>query len=239
MGTRSGAGEAFHEATRYAAPGGTLAHPSAKGPTAATRRKLPSPRRQSGPGIWEAIAQRESIRRYGNDALTLEALSQLLWVAGGETGRRDGPFRFRTVPSAGALYPLDTYAVCRKVDGLAPGIYRHVPRGHELDPVREGDASGELAAAALGQGMVAAAAACLVWTGVVERTTAKYADRGYRYVYMEAGIASENVHLAATALGLGSCAVGAFCDDAVDALLGIDGREEIALLIQCVGARRS
>lgn len=145
----------------------------------------------------------------------------------------------REAITAGALYPIETYVSCRNVEGVAPGVYRHLPADHSLEPVRSGDASKDLADAALGQPFVARAAAVFVWTALVERCTVKYADRGYRYMYMEAGIASENLHLAATALGLGSCAIGAFSDGAVDALLGVDGKDEIVLLLQTVGAPRS
>ncbi|MHC4202505.1 MAG: SagB/ThcOx family dehydrogenase, partial [Planctomycetota bacterium] len=171
--------------------------------------------------------------------LPVGALSRLVWASGGHNGRREHGLAYRTIPSAGALYPVETYVSCRSVEGVAPGVYRYLPADHILEPVRSGDASGDLAEAALGQPFVARAAAVFVWTAVVERCTVKYADRGYRYIYMEAGIASENLHLAATALGLGSCAVGAFSDGALDALLGLDGTDEIVLLLQTVGAPRS
>ena len=186
--------------------------------------------------IWEILRARRSVRGYAEAPLSIGALSRLVWAAGGETGRREHGFAFRTTPSAGALYPIDTYVSCRSVEGVEPGIYRYRAAGHLLEPVRAGDSSRDLAEAALGQAFVARAAVVFVWTALVERCTVKYSDRGYRYIYMEAGVASENVHLAATAMGLGSCAIGAFHDGAVDALVGIDGREEIALLMQCVGA---
>ncbi len=189
--------------------------------------------------LWETLRARRSVRAYADSPLPVQALSRLVWASGGETGRREHGLAYRTTPSAGALYPVETYVSCRNVEGVAPGVYRYLPAGHILEPVRSGDISKDLADAALGQPFVARAAAVFVWTAVVERCTVKYADRGYRYIYMEAGIVSENLHLAATALGLGSCAVGAFSDGAVDALLGLDGTDEIALLLQAVGAPRS
>jgi SagB-type dehydrogenase family enzyme len=242
MSADRGAGERYHRETRYAASGGVHLPPEKAGETERLI-ELPPPAwlptsgqaREGDVGLGEALAARRSVRRYGNEPVSLDELSQLLWAAGGETGRAEAGFRFRTTPSAGGLYPVDTCAACRAVEGVEAGVWRYEARRHALGLVREGDVSEGLAEAALGQAMVARAAVTLVWTAVVGRTTGKYGPRGYRYIYMEAGIASENVHLAATALGLGSCAVGAFCDDAVEAILGADGREEIALLLQCVG----
>lgn len=238
-------GAAYHHGTRYRFRGAFPGPPSAAGLEPVG---LPAPDGAAAglPGgttgesdLWETLRARRSVRRYGDSPLPVQALSRLVWASGGETGRREHGLAYRTIPSAGALYPVETYISCRSVEGVAPGVYRYLPAGHSLEPVRSGDASTDLADAALGQPFVARAAAVFVWTAVVERCTVKYADRGYRYIYMEAGIASENLHLAATALGLGSCAVGAFCDGAVDALLGLDGTDEIALLLQAVGAPRS
>jgi SagB-type dehydrogenase family enzyme len=65
--------------------------------------------------------------------------------------------------------------------------------------------------------------------------TRKYADRGYRYAYIEAGAVCENIYLQAESLGLGTVVIGAFNDDALNRLLGVDGLAEAALLIMPVG----
>lgn len=238
---RKSPGASFHRQTRHRPRGGFPEAPSAagQGPVELPPAEGAGLEGAHSADLWEILRARRSIRDYADSPLSIEALSRLAWAAGGETGRQAHGFAFRTTPSAGALYPIDTYVSCRSVEGVEPGVYRYRPAGHTLEPVRVGDSSQDLAAAALGQAFVARAAVVFVWTALVERCTVKYSDRGYRYIYMEAGIASENVHLAATATGLASCAVGAFHDGAVDAILGIDGREEISLLMQCVGAPRS
>ena len=72
-------------------------------------------------------------------------------------------------------------------------------------------------------------------TALFQRTRWKYRERTYRYVMMETGHVGQNLYLAATALGLGVCAVGAFFDDALNDLLGLDGQTEAALYITSVG----
>jgi len=194
------------------------------------RIQLPEPRYESETSVEEALAQRRSIRAYSGDNLTLEAVSQLLWAAQGITA----PWGGRTAPSAGALYPLELYAVVGDVEGLDRGVYRYIPQGHELVKVRDGDLRAELAAAALGQSSVRDAAIDLVFTAVYERTTAKYQERGIRYVHMEAGHAAQNVYLQAVSLNLGTVTIGAFSDTEVKQIMHIEEQED-PLYIMPVG----
>jgi SagB-type dehydrogenase family enzyme len=195
------------------------------------RIQLPEPRYQSETSLEEALSQRRSIRAYSGDNLTLEEVSQLLWAAQGIT---DPEGKKRTAPSAGALYPLELYIVVGDVEGLDKGVYRFIPQGHELVKVRDGDLRAELADAALGQGSVRAAAIDLVFTAVYERTTAKYNERGIRYVHMEAGHAAQNVYLQAVALDLGTVTIGAFGDAEVKQIMHLEEQED-PLYIMSVG----
>ncbi|WP_456394321.1 SagB/ThcOx family dehydrogenase [Thermococcus sp.] len=180
--------------------------------------KLPEPRLQGSMSLEEAIARRKSIRSYRNEPLTLEQLSQLLWAAQGVTHEKK-----RSAPSAGATYPFEIYVVVGNVRGLKPGIYRYDPFEHAIALVREGDYRKALQKAALDQAWVGNAAIDIVLVAFYERTTGYYGDRGIRYVHMEAGHIGENIYLQATALGLGTVAVGAFHDDRVAEVIGTDG----------------
>jgi SagB-type dehydrogenase family enzyme len=204
---------------------------SARQPEAWETVELSQPRLAGSVSVEEALRDRRSVREYSDDSLSLEDVSQLLWAAQGVTADWGG----RTAPSAGALYPLELYLASVRIEGLAAGVYRYVPNGHELVVVRQGDVARELADAALGQGSVGDAAAVLAFTAVYERTTAKYAERGMRYVHMEAGHAAQNALLQATALGLGCVVVGAFDDDALREVLNAP-LEETPLCLIPVGA---
>ncbi len=186
------------------------------------RVELPPPRHQSDTSVEEALLNRRSVRDYTGEPLTLAEVSQLLWAAQGTTD----PKGFRTVPSAGALYPLEVYLVVGDVTGLAPGVYRYLPDGHTIVPVAAGDRRAELAKAAVDQEWVEEAAVDLVFTAVPERTTSKYGDRGIRYVHMEVGHAAQNVYLQAGTLGLGVTVIGAFDDDRVHEIVGASPEEE-------------
>jgi len=192
---------------------------------------LPQPSTDSEVSIEETLSKRRSVREYKDEPLTLEEVSQILWAAQGITAPEKGG---RTAPSAGALYPLEVYLVIRKVEGIKPGAYHYLPKEHKLDRILENDVSAELTQAALGQAFISKAAVNLVFSGVFERTTKKYGERGINYVYMEAGHAAQNVYLQVQSLGLGTVTVGAFYDEEIKKLLNLS-EEETPLYIMPVG----
>ena len=191
---------------------------------------LPEPRTTGEISIEEAILHRRSVRRYTEEAITLNDLSQLFWAAQGITSEEG----FRTAPSAGALYPLEVYVVAGGVDGLSDGVYRYRAEGHTLQRICDGDLRENLSECALKQTQITDAAVDIVFAAVFERSTAKYGERGVRYAYIEAGHAAQNVYLQAGALGLGVCAVGAFYEQEVSELLALSD-DETPIYILTIG----
>jgi SagB-type dehydrogenase family enzyme len=122
-----------------------------------------------------------------------------------------------------------------RVEGLSPGIYHYEVKGAELAIIREGSFGQELKRAGLNQEMLEEAAVVFIWTAVIERSKWKYRERAYRYIYMDAGHIGQNLYLAATAMNLGCCTVGAFFDEEVDRVVGIDGKGEISVYLGAVG----
>jgi SagB-type dehydrogenase family enzyme len=199
--------------------------------------ELPPPTTEGGMGLWEVIRRRRSRRAYSGTELRLEDLSQLLWATQGITKRREG-HEFRASPSAGALYPIETYIVANHVSGLEQGIWHYQVPDHHLALIRQGDYAVQTAAAALDQPMAMHAAAVFVWTAVLERSKWKYGQRAYRYIYLDAGHIGGQLHLAAEALGLGCCAIGALYDGEVNALVGVDAENETVVYLSVVGPTR-
>jgi SagB-type dehydrogenase family enzyme len=234
-------GEEFQERTKYrrGAPGGGAQWqrpfpPRKIYPAAHPRTPLPPPQATGGAGLWDAIRARRSVRSYGKRELALRELSQLLWAGQGITWEKDGVQR-RAAPSAGARYPIETYVAARKVHSLPSGLYYHEVESHRLARISPGDRSLECASAAGGQVMCSEAALLLIWTAVVGRSACKYAQRAYRYIYLDAGHLAENVALACVSLDLGCCMIGALFDDELNAILGVDGRDETVLYMAAVG----
>ena len=200
--------------------------------------KLLLPRRWDGEetNFWKLLQRRRSHRNFSTESMELTELSLLLWAAQGITGQA-GSYYFRTAPSAGALYPVETYVVAVDVEGAEPGLYHFDVRGFQLEQLRSGRLEGELVAASLGQGMIRNSAAVFVWTAVLRRTMSKYGHRGLRYIFLDAGHICQNLLLAAEALGLGACPVAAFFDRELNSLLGVDGEEETAIYMAVVGRK--
>jgi SagB-type dehydrogenase family enzyme len=196
--------------------------------------QLEPPQREGGRALWEVLQSRRSIRRFTAEPLRKSELSQLLWAAQGITKVFQGR-EFRTAPSAGALYPVETYLVANAVTDVEPGVYHYAVDRHELDQLRVGDFRLAVARAALDQEMAYHANVVFIWTALFARSKWKYKQRAYRYVYLDAGHIAQNVALAAVALELGSCQIGALYDDEVNAVIGVDGIEESVVYMTVVG----
>lgn len=198
----------------------------------APRVPLPPPRDLANTSLMDVINRRRSLRDYVQTPLPLEDLATLLHSAQGIT---EPTYPKRASPSAGALYPLEVYIAVHRVDGLEPGLYHYAVREHALEQLRAGNMQRPLMVACLDQEHAQTAAVVFILSAIFQRERWKYQGRAYRYVLIEAGHVGQNLYLTATALGLGCCAIGAFYDDALNDLLGVDGEREAALYVLTVG----
>jgi SagB-type dehydrogenase family enzyme len=194
---------------------------------------LPVPVIQGAVSLEETLNQRRSIREYSSEPLTLAEVGQILWATQGRTSESGG----RTAPSAGGLYPLDLFVAVGNVQSLSPGIYQYDSEKHRLVVIRVGDLRADLSSAALGQPCIKDAPIGLVIAAVYSRVTGKYGERGVRYAHLEAGHAAQNACLEITALGLGAVTIGAFEDEKVQNVCGLN-KEQEPLYVIPVGEKR-
>ena len=200
----------------------------------AKRLRLPKPDLSEPADLWQCLAQRRSERNTTQEPLSLEELAKILWAAQGITAQA-GMHLLRTAPSAGALYPFETYVYIDRVEGVSQGIYHFNVGEFTLASLKEGNFNSLITAASLGQPVVRKAAVVLIWTAMMLRCMVKYRERAVRYIGMDLGHVCQNVQLAATALGFGSCPIGAFYDDELNKLVDVDGEEETVLYMITVG----
>ncbi len=187
-----------------------------------------------------AIEQRRTVREYSSQPLALEELAFLFWCTQGLKQITKRPVTKRTVPSAGSRHAFETYLLCNRVQGLAPGLYRYAAIDHALQEVDMGpEVNEKLTQASSGQDQVRTSAVTFVWAAVVERMYWRYSDRGYRYLHLDAGHVCQNLYLAAEAIGCGVCAIAAYNDDEVNAVLGIDGEEIFAIYMASLGKKQA
>jgi len=203
--------------------------------------ELPPPDLSRSLPFEQILQKRRSIRGFSQEPLDLVEISTLLWSCTGIREEIRG-YAFRTAPSAGALYPIETYLAINPAmnrgEEMPGGIYHYNIRDHALEELKRGDYGLQAARAALDQRMCLEAPVVFLWTAVFERSLWKYRQRGYRYIYLDAGHIAENLALAATALGLGSCQIAALYDEEANALIGVDGVGESVIYMSAAGRIR-
>ncbi len=196
--------------------------------------QLPNPLQKATPTFSEVLQKRKSTRSFSTQPLSKVDLAFLIWAATG-IQRAEHGYEFRTAPSAGALYPIETYIATNNIQDIEKGIYHYNIKNHLLEEITLGNFGEKIAHAALDQEMCADAAVVFIWTSIFRRSKWKYQQRAYRYIYLDAGHIAQNLALASASITCGSCQVGAFFDDEVNSILGIDGIEESTICLSAVG----
>lgn len=208
----------------------------------AQRVPLPPPVRVTT-SITDLLKNRRSRRDYAQGSISLAQLATLLELGCGTTGAVSAygysNVPLRTFPSTGALQAMEIYLFAQRVDGVASGLYHYNPTGRALELLKPGDHMPMIRELVPGQPGAASSAALLIFTGCYERVRWKYGARAYRYMCMDIGFLGENLHLASEAMSLSFCAIAGFIEDELELYLGINGQDEMALLVASVGLHTS
>lgn len=188
--------------------------------------------------LRQAVESRKTIRAYQNISISLEELSYLLWMTQGVRRVSQRPVTLRNVPSAGARHAFETYLLINRVEGLTSGLYRYVALEHSLVELdRSSDINNRITRSCLNQQQISNSAVTFFWIAVLERMYWRYTERGYRYLFLDAGHVCQNLYLAAETLGCGVCAIGAFDDDLLNTALGLNGESLFAVYGGTLGKR--
>lgn len=202
--------------------------------------QLPEPSALSFISLEDALLNRTSTRNLSPIPLSLLHLATLLHYGYGITRPNQGtnfPRPFRTVPSGGALYPLEIFFHVTHVEELPAGLYHYNPSQNHVRFLREGDQTEHIATSVVQPEVVRGTSVNIFLTAVFERSIFKYGDRGYRFILIEAGHVAQNMNLVSTALGLGILNIGGFFDREIDDLLGIDGVNHSTLYMIGIGGK--
>jgi len=191
-------------------------------------------------GFHDLTRARRSLRDYRRQPLGRGEFEALLSTACGVTGTMSWAgreVRLRAYPSSGALYAVEIYPVVFRVEGLDAAVYHYRPVENLLEVVRPALDADSLVGASLPmeREMVAGVAAMICLVGSFPRHERKYGQGGYRMMVAESGHISQNLVLAATALGLSARPFGGVFDDLMNKELGLDSRDEEFLLSVLVG----
>jgi len=201
---------------------------------------FPEARDLGSMSLREAIETRRSFRNYTSEPLELEELSFLLWCSQGVKPESQDKFTLRTVPSAGARHAFETLLLVNRVDGLESGLYQYDAAAHGLVQWKSpADIAEQLTVACLDQPIVRNSAVTFIWVAERYRMAWRYGERGLRYLFLDAGHVCQNLYLAAESISAGACAIGAFTDEEINPLLGLDGVDHFVVYLAGVGKREA
>jgi len=196
--------------------------------------------------LGEAILKRRSVRHYTGDACRFDYLATIIRASCGTVSEQTlssltgntTTMRYRTVPSGGALYPVDLYIAALNVNNVKRGLYRYHPKKDMLIQMGDQSVVKQLLTTfsmPSEQMNYTKASAIFMLVGAPWRSMRKYGARGLRFVLHEAGAISQNIHLTATGLGLGSVDCASVYDDEMQEILKIDGRYNTLLHTMLIG----
>ena len=195
--------------------------------------------------LIEAIRNRRSRRVFTDEPFTLEELSFLLWATQGISKittrdvSEDARARARTVPSGGARHPFETYLLVNRVTGLEPGLYRYLPLQNKLCLLSTDSKLVSKAHEANYEQYVENSAVTFIWTAIPYRTEWRYSILSPKIIAQDSGHLCQNLYLACEAIGAGTCAVGAYDQEKMDKVLGVDGKEEFTIYVAPAGKVKS
>ncbi|KKK40663.1 hypothetical protein LCGC14_1116180 [marine sediment metagenome] len=185
----------------------------------------------------DVFNRRMSRRNYTTERLTLEELSVLLWCTQGvKQVLKSRRGVLRTVPSAGAKSPFETYLIINRVEGLEPGLYRYISFTHHVLFLKSiKDAEKTIGDLAFGQKFVGKGAVIFCWVAIPYRTEWRYTIVAHKFIAIDLGAVCENLYLACEVINLGTVAIGFYEQNKIDTLLELDGKDEFVVLIAPVG----
>lgn len=184
----------------------------------------------------DVLRRRRSRRKYTTEPLSLEELSFLLWSTQGiDKLIQEERVSLRPVPSGGARHPFETYLLVNNVTDVPSGLYRYLPLDHKLCLLAFDPGLVQRIHAAAFDQYVLDSAVTFIWTVLPYRTEWRYTFLSYRVIAMDIGHVCQNLYLAAEALGAGACAIGAYDQARMDALIGVDGADEFTIYLAPVG----
>lgn len=236
--TRLGLTEAMHASTSLRArlgppmPSPAPAVPLATAVPLAVHTLPPARSLASDP--LPLIARRRSHRRFSAQPVTREALAAVLRAMTAPAPLLSPAVRIDVLTTAVEAMPAAAWRVASDdAHAAALTLHRRTPSSAPA-PLRQ-----RARAAALDQDVIGDAAVVFVLS--LDRAAlladAAGAARGYRHGFLEAGLVGERIYLAAGALGLATCAVGAFYDDEAAALVGLDAEREWPVHFAALGVR--
>jgi len=192
---------------------------------------LPRDVQLPGKKLSDLLKETDMNNRAGEiDRGVLSLILQLTYSLTAQTRHEGGDFYFRSVASAGALYPAEMYVAAHAMNGLDDGLYHFAIHRHALYPLRVEEFSSYLVRATRTPENRAPILTFLM-SAIFFRSAWKYRERSYRYHLLDTGHLIENLNLALKALKLPFKAYFDFDEGMINHLLGVDESREVSLAV--------
>jgi SagB-type dehydrogenase family enzyme len=177
-------------------------------------------------GYPDALFHRLSRRNFVNNPLSKKELTAFL----------------QTLCNEGLSVPESIYAssvaagfLVNQVEGMAEGFCLLDPEHKGIGMVEQGAFTEKMARICLDQRWLANAGIHFLFLSNLQVLENTWGARGYRYAMLTAGRMGQRLYVAATAMGLGCCGIGALYDGEAAALLGLN-EASVLLYLVAVGA---
>ena len=186
--------------------------------------------------LQKIINRRHSIRDFTGEAVPFDDFFSLMQQSAGiiDQGNSFNESK-RVYPSAGARYPLELYAIVLNVSDFKKGLYHYSVKENLVEFLYDKKISNEIKDVFGDELWIMKASVIFFITGIHERTSIKYGDRGHRFMYIETGLLAQNLLLLATEKGYATCLVGGFIEDKVIEFFDIHMQGEYPLLAIALG----
>lgn len=192
------------------------------------------------------IQRRRSIRQYTGDSVSLSYLASIIKASMGITTTQEvnlmsggtTSMSYRATPSAGGVYPVELYVVALNIEKLEQGIYQYNAAENCLVNIHNKEIALKLLESfSVQEDQISIKRSGFIGLliGTPDKAIHKYGNRGLGFTFHEVGAISQNIHLAATCLGLGSVDCASYYNDEAHRILRIDGIHKNLLHTVVVG----
>ena len=175
------------------------------------------------------LLNRKSERDYKEYTITLDQISTILNLSYSIHNNS------RMVPSAGAKYPLEIYMYTNN-SILSQGLYHYNVIDNKIEQLKLGDYTNSFKKYCNDQDFIGKASILIFISVIFDRTMDKYLERGYRYIFLDAGHLGQNIYLACSYLGLSTTAIGGLKEEYLNRLFGLNVNYESIIYAFAIGS---
>lgn len=180
----------------------------------------------------DALYHRRSKRNYVKEPITKDsftALLEALCVDDAQQGNRESLYS-----QSIAIGFLVGHA-----EGMSTGLYLLNAEQSSYSLITEGPFIEEMTHICLDQDWLANAAVHFLFMANLDAIDNTWGPRGYRYAMLTAGRMGQRLYIAATAMGLGCCGIGALYDGEAAELLGLNEDSKLLYLVAVGPVKRA